>query len=443
MANTEILKDIAATLRDGKEGPSLPVREFLSWFDAQRRGYWIVKQIREELANARLQTVPDFESAYLDSLMAFVLVPDAGVDVPSSAPSIDILATAPVPTSSISMELATASVYADPTYRISKLAAANNSPVCVVPDATLEAVVTVMLTRDFSQLPVMTNERDVKGIVSWTSIGTRLALGKGGRNAREVMDVHQEIPADASLFQVIPLIERYQYVLIRGSENRITGIVTATDLSLQFQQLAEPFLLLGEIENHIRRIIDDKFSAVELAAVRDPADTARPVAGVADLTFGEYIRLLENPDRWVQFQGSLSWTDCGVSSSNDTSHDPRHPYHCRCVRAKATDSIRRDRCADYRGASCRVSALHRVQCRQRRCGIGNGSERIAESKHSAGSEDDSSAAAALQTNCAKIGEAPIVRRRWIHKRQTSARSAARHSIKPSHRRMSKGGCLAA
>jgi hypothetical protein len=83
------------------------------------------------------------------------------------------------------------------------------------------------------------------------------------------MDSHQEISATSSLFKAIPIIVQYQYVLIRDKEGRIAGIVTASDLSLQFQQLAEPFLLLGEIENHIRLIIGDKFSAAELANIRD------------------------------------------------------------------------------------------------------------------------------------------------------------------------------
>jgi hypothetical protein len=109
----------------------------------------------------------------------------------------------------------------------------------------------------------------------------------------------RNIPEEA-LFQAIPIIVAYQYVLIRGADNRITGIVTASDLNLQFQQLAEPFMLLGEIENHIRRILGTKFKTSELAETRDPDDTEREINGVADLTFGEYIRLLENPSRWTQ-----------------------------------------------------------------------------------------------------------------------------------------------
>ena len=76
------------------------------------------------------------------------------------------------------------------------------------------------------------------------------------------------------------------------------GIVTTSDLSLQFQQLAEPFLLMGEIENHIRRIIGSHFGVAQLKNVRDPDDEGRNVETAADLTFGEYQRLLQEPGQW-------------------------------------------------------------------------------------------------------------------------------------------------
>lgn len=92
-----------------------------------------------------------------------------------------------------------------------------------------------------------------------------------------------------------------QYVLIQDSSRRTSGIVTTSDLSLQFRERAEPFLLLGEIENHIRRIIErGKFTETELQECRDPSDVTRTVNGAHDLAFGEYIRLLENSKRWSQ-----------------------------------------------------------------------------------------------------------------------------------------------
>jgi predicted transcriptional regulator len=292
----ERLVEIARRLRLGESAPVTTVRTFLGWFfGSQRRGHWIVSYIRRALDQSGLRTEPDFESAYLDAEMHFVLVNER-----SSARSVTITPeVAETITISDHAEVRIVSaVFADPTYRVSKLAAANRRPVSVQPDSTLAEAVTLMMANDFSQLPVMTSERTVKGIVSWRSIGSRLALGQKPGALREAMEPHAEISFDASLFTAIPLIVEHQYVLVRSSDQRITGIVTTSDLSLQFQQLAEPFLLLGEVENHLRRIISSHFEQTELAAVQDPNGDARRVETAADLTFGEYKRLFEDPARW-------------------------------------------------------------------------------------------------------------------------------------------------
>ncbi len=160
-----------------------------------------------------------------------------------------------------------------------------------------------MLRHDYSQLPVMSNERDVKGVISWESIGSRLAFAADKPEfVREYMKGHHEVNSTDSLFRVISRIVEHSYVLVRAVDRTISGIVTTTDLSLQFQQLSEPFLLLAEIENHVRKLIDGKFTVDELSSVKDEADPDRVIETVADLTFGEYIRLLENPEHWDKTQ---------------------------------------------------------------------------------------------------------------------------------------------
>lgn len=285
------LADISREVQAGKNVPPVTVRAFLAWFGAQRRSYWNVFTIRQALADAGLETYPDFESAYIDSEISFREV--AAEEVSGSEEQTPV------------GEAVAPKQPADPTYRISKLGAANATPVCVAPDAPLSTAVTLMMANDFSQLPVTTSEREVKGVVSWNSIGSRLSLGCAGKFVREVMDSHQEIKSQASIFQAIPVIVQHGYVFVRGEDGRLTGIVTASDLSLQFQQLAEPFLLLGEIENHVRGILDGKFESEDLAAVRDPADSSRKVEAISDLTFGEYLRLLEKDDRWGKVGLSL------------------------------------------------------------------------------------------------------------------------------------------
>ena len=107
--------------------------------------------------------------------------------------------------------------------------------------------VTIMQLNDFSQLPVMTNERSVKGVVSWKSITARTSLGQPSESVRQCMDPEQVIDISTPLLDAVEVIQRHDYVLVKDSTNRITGIVTASDIAQQFSQLSSPFLLIGEI----------------------------------------------------------------------------------------------------------------------------------------------------------------------------------------------------
>lgn len=281
------LQQIAESLREGGASPNPSVRELLSWIGAKRRGSGIVSDVRKALNEHGLATDPDFESAFIDSPITFRLA--------SPGTESDDTGAAEQP---VGTEESDSEPYRDPTYRVSKLQAANQTPVSVSPDDDLAAAVTKMLASDYSQLPVMTSDREVKGVVSWKSIGSRLALGNEKGPVRTFMDQHVEVDATASLFTVIAQVVQHDYVLVRAADRRVCGIVTASDLSLQFQQLTEPFLLLGEIENHLRRMIGERHDLDDLCAACDPDGPAREIRSVVDLTFGEYIRLLQKPEQW-------------------------------------------------------------------------------------------------------------------------------------------------
>lgn len=280
--------EIAAAVKAGEPPTGHSARELIGWFNSARRGRVVVAMVRNHLKEAGIRTQPDFEYAYIDEPLTFVLDNDEPNVTQESG-----VAPAPliVPTMS-------AITIADPTYRIGKLESANTVPVSVAPDATVAQAVTTMLYNDFSQLPVMQGEFTLKGAVSWRSIGRALALGHLCTTVRDCIEEAAVITSDTSLFAAIPTIVEKEYVLVKDAKNRIAGIVTTTDLSLQFRQLAEPFLLLGEIENHLRRLSDGKFSQSEVSSVKDPSDTQRVINDLSDLSFGEHIRLLENPERW-------------------------------------------------------------------------------------------------------------------------------------------------
>jgi len=278
------------------------VRTLLGWFNAQRRDFWIVNNIRRALGELKLVTCPDFAYAYIDEPIRFERLSEEAAaevheeeDEESSGSSADVIVARPIPFSST----------ADPTYRIGKLSAANRRPTSVKPDTTIPEAVTLMLANDYSQLPVMTGDRSVKGMISWSSLGARLAMGRRLDKVADCMEACHEISSDTSIFAAIPQVVKHEAVLIHDRTELVTGIVTTSDLSIQFGQLGEPFLLLGEIENQIRTLIHERFTKQDLEGVRDPSDSDREVNDVSDLTFGEYLRLVENQNRWSKLDLSI------------------------------------------------------------------------------------------------------------------------------------------
>ncbi len=270
----EKLSAIAQQLKKGVAPAKENVRGFLYWFGAHKRGYRVVRGIRHILKKHGVITQPDFEYAYIDGLISFQKASGERVsggfhnDLP------------------------------DPTYRIGRLASANRPPTSVKPDSTVQQAVTLMLTNDFSQIPVMIGPREVKGVISWKTLGSRLALKRPCSVVRDCMEDAKVVSTDESLFSAISTIATHDYVLVQASDRTICGIVTASDFNDQFRILAEPFLLVGEIENGVRQMLHGKFQAKELEEAKAPGDDQRVIESPADLTFGEYIRLIENEKRW-------------------------------------------------------------------------------------------------------------------------------------------------
>ena len=184
-----------------------------------------------------------------------------------------------------------------PTIRIEVLDAAKNPPVSVKPDAPLNVATTIMQLNDFSQLPVMQSEYEVEGVVSWKSIGARVLLEREREFVCQCMDPAKVIDIDTPLFDAVNVIQRHDYVLVQDKTNKIMGIVTASDIAQQFAQLSTPFLLVGEIERQLRRLILGKFTTEQLRASQNPG-SAKLIEGPSDLTLGGYVHLLRKKENW-------------------------------------------------------------------------------------------------------------------------------------------------
>ncbi len=293
----ESFRQLAEQVAESGEPFKTTPRGLISLYAAKRRGRWISNQIRAGLKEFGLTTVPDFETAYIDGELEMTLA--------ASRRTLEASSSIGYEAQSASQPVLAGGSVSDPVARVRMLEAANRVPVAVKRDNPITEAMTLMLLNDFSQLPVMPNERDVNGFVSWRSIGTANAYSRSCEFVRDALEDAAEVWEDTPLLAAIALIAKREAVLVRSRDKRIVGLVTTSDLSLEFRTLAEPFLLIGEIENHLRRLVDGKFSLEAIEAAKNPGDPERQIEDVSDLTFGEYIRLLENAENWVTLAYSM------------------------------------------------------------------------------------------------------------------------------------------
>lgn len=296
------LKSIAERLREGNKPDLFTPRELLAWFGYSRRTWLQTRIIDLALSATGLRTEPGYEGVNIDDPISIVLAKTDGQPISSPAGELgeaEITEPSPTPTA-----VGSSVVPADPVHRVGRFMA-RTTLVKVARDQVIEIAITQMLMHDYSQLPVMQGERQVEGMVSWQSIGQRRALGASPQFVRDCIEPHYEVSANDSIFDAIRVIQQHECVLVRSSDNRIVGILTATDISGSFEQLSSPFLLLSYIENHLRAVIHPKFCVDDLQTAKDPSDVDRQINDVSDMTFGEYIRLLENPANWEKLGISI------------------------------------------------------------------------------------------------------------------------------------------
>ena len=284
------------------------VKTLLSWFGHRGRGKSVVQTIKQVLDETRLVTDPEFTSGGVHDYIEFKTLPETG--------------DSPLEQSTGSRESVDEAKPDDQGQRepmgngrdrgsskskfcIGMLEAANrpNEVLSITRDNTVEEAITKMMTKGYSQLPVTQNMRQIDGMISWRSIGRARASGGECRFVRDCMEpVPPILDQDDPFLEAVDAITEKEVVLVRGRNYSITGIVTTADLSREYHEKAEPFLLLGEVEDLIRILINGSLPAAEIKQARHADDGTREIEDASDLTFGEYVRLLESPENWKKLR---------------------------------------------------------------------------------------------------------------------------------------------
>jgi CBS domain-containing protein len=288
----ELFKKIQKENKDCVTSP----KSMIELFGVRRRGWRVVEVINSLLEQYELFTEPAFGNTWIYSEIIIKPKPKLHAKKPNSEVSEDF----------------------DPVPRVSRLRAATyvqsaekNEGVGLIfvsRDATIQTAVHLMMAHDFSQLPILSNNgREPEGIISWRSIGKASAMGENCKTVMDCREPVQTIDETTPLFEAARIILREEVVLVRSKSknNLITGIITATDLVEQFISLAEPFLIIEQIENHLRKLLSGKFTKEQIAKVIDPNDGGKEIDRLEDLNFGGYVRLIENESHFNKLELNL------------------------------------------------------------------------------------------------------------------------------------------
>lgn len=266
--------------------------KLLNAFGYVRRRQSAIDQINQELNARGMLTTPAIDSDMpLDSYITFQL------KNPVAAAAGGDPAPAEVSVEAIEAEELQLSAGSPPETALSigNLEAAERVPAWINPNATLSEAFTRMELNGYSQLVVATSDlaNSVKGTISYESITRAFVHGAPVTVADCVTDSLPAVDADEPLLDVVKKFEESDAVLIT-SKGRLSGIVTRSDIAGEFNNLAAPFLLIGEIERRIRWLIACRLEESDYLG----SDDAPIAKTVSDLSLGEMQRVLESEPHW-------------------------------------------------------------------------------------------------------------------------------------------------
>ena len=115
----------------------------------------------------------------------------------------------------------------------------------------VQTVLARMIEHDFSQIPIIDDERRPVGMITHESI--LRALNHFGVGLDKLLVEHARVRADmfrsdADLFELLDRLQATYAVLIVDGERRLTGIVTNYDTAEYFRRRAEDMMLVEDIE---------------------------------------------------------------------------------------------------------------------------------------------------------------------------------------------------
>lgn len=258
------------------------IGELLGYWGFQRRSSMALSSVLDDLADFGLATDPHIIGGGIDSRVRLIL-PDQGALAAGTSGG-----TWQARPGSLALQVGAAAVPSEP----------------ITIDMTLKKALHIMVEQAYSQLAVIDNAGVFIGAVTSDSVLGALV----GRDDPELIDaLDRRAPClhrHDHLLDQIGLIRQYRFAFVHSPDGRhVDGIVTLADLTANFVDFISPIVKLEEIEFRLRKVLE----TIKLSDIRRGLAEPRKkkVKRVADLTLGEFERVLEIESCWVQLPSRL------------------------------------------------------------------------------------------------------------------------------------------
>ncbi|MHA6758916.1 CBS domain-containing protein [Streptacidiphilus sp. PAMC 29251] len=301
LPNTPSLLREAVEQRRAADPLRMTVEDFLAIWNAPGRLSSAVDHIRVDLDRMGLTTRPSFTEGSLKSEITVMAIGEALSARRTSSTA--QLADTNTDTDTVTDAVAgRAEADRSPiAYLVSNIPSAILTPrsslTAVRLTDSLTVAVTKMISSRCSQLPVLDEADHLRGAVSWESVG-RARMSTATPSLEDATDSQARVARhDDDLLRWISEIHEHGYVFVQDHDLKVCGIVTTADLTLQFDIRVRPMVLLEEVEQRLRRTVDERFTLDE---IRRAARGRRPeeVLSASALNFGNYQHLLGPEEHW-------------------------------------------------------------------------------------------------------------------------------------------------
>lgn len=270
--------DAMVAVLKGLAGKSLPLGKVLTALNSPVRNFVVREKVNAALAAAGLTTDPDWtvvDREIVIRIGPITVSPDAQSN--GSSPTDDEIRFDGI----------------DPS--VGALLPPE-PPTTFSVDTALNTAVTSMVTGSVAHFPVVDGQGALKGALTWKSYAQMMAAN----NPRTLLNAVDRNPPTiqdtADLLDAVSVIADHGYVVVRGPQGSVRGVLTLADLAIRYRDMLAPFQKIGEIERTLRRCTTARLS------VTDFQDTFGDGVNSAEkLTFGQYRPLLQEPARWAKF----------------------------------------------------------------------------------------------------------------------------------------------